>query len=73
MMTNTNTTVCSAKVNLTLTRGIPAEEFYGSVKVKKDNPADVLVENATHETKLSTGQYLQVKYNAANKWVVTLK
>lgn len=72
-MDNVNSTICNVKVKLTLTRGIPAEEFYGSVKVEKANPADVLVENATHETRLSTGQILQAKYNAANKWVVTLK
>ena len=73
-MDKINPTICKAKVNLTLTRGIAGETFYGSVKVAKD-PADpeVLVENATYETRLSTGQFLQAKYNAANKWVVTLK
>ena len=74
VMDKINPTICKAKVNLTLTRGIAGETFYGSVKVAKD-PADpeVLVENATYETRLSTGQFLQAKYNAANKWVVTLK
>ena len=72
-MTNHNSTICKAKVELTLTRGIAGETFYGSVKVEKANPADVLVENATYDTELSTGQFLQAKYNAANKWVVTLK
>lgn len=69
-----NPTICKAKVNLTLTRGIAGETFYGSVKVAKD-PADpeVLVANATYQTRLSTGQFLQAKYNATNKWVVTLK